>query len=206
MERPLCFVAAILAAAVLREPAAAADAAAQAEAATKVTSPAPAQTASPVISSMIAAGLPKYEPGAAKAATDKPASPAGSTEPDAVASKATIVHLTSMIVRNQRLPTPSEVMTDKEKARRGMDTYIGPENGIDRGFLNLFTIASLWQRLPFFGRFNLDGFETNEQRGLRLYKAAELRQQFEDLNHLNSVGEKADQASGAGQQKATAKP
>ena len=97
-----------------------------------------------------------------------------------------------MIVRDRKLPKESEILTDQEKARRGMDTYIGPENGLDRGVLNLFTIASLWQRVPFFGRFNIADYKTNEQRGLELYKAAERRQELEDLNFLKTVGQKAD--------------
>ena len=194
MDRPLCLVVAvIIAGAFLHEPAAAADEAAQAEAAKQAASP--VHTASPAISSMIAAGLPKYEPGTAKVESDKPAASEGSAEPDAAASKATIVHLPAMIVRDRRLPKESEVMSKAEKARRGMELYIGPENGLDRGVLNLFTFKSLWQRLPFFGRFPLLGFETNEQRGLRLYQEAELREELESLKLLTTVGQRADAAA-----------
>ncbi len=146
---------------------------------------------------MIAAGLPKYTPVGTTAATDKLTPPEGSTEPDAVASKASIVHLPAMIVRDRRLPKASEVMTNAEKARLGMELYIGPENGLDRGVLNLFTVKSLWQRLPFFGRFPLLGFETNEQRGLRLYQEVELREELESLDLLSTVGQKADAAANA---------
>jgi hypothetical protein len=147
------------------------------------------QAASPLISSMISAGLPKY--GELKA-TDAPVVPAGAAPSAPESSSATIVHLPAVIVHDRKLPDKSELLTKQEMTRQGMDTYIGPENGIDRGFLNLFTVADLWHRLPILGRYNLEGFETNEERGLRLYKDARRQEEMEELNGLSALGQKAD--------------
>jgi hypothetical protein len=156
------------------------------------------QAASPNISSMISAGLPKYEPpSTTKPRADQPQpadafmGPAAERQDGHEDSKATIVRLPSMIVRDPKLPDKSEILTKQEMARQGMATYIGPEDGLDRGVLNLFTVADLWQRLPFFGHYPLLGFETNEQRGLRLYQEAARRRELEDLNLLMSTGQKA---------------
>jgi len=102
-----------------------------------------------------------------------------------------------MIVRDRKLPDKSEVLTKQEMTRQGMDTYIGPENGLDRGFLNLFTVADLWHHLPILGHYELAGFETNEERGLRLYKEAKRREEMEELSGLTALGQKADSASPA---------
>jgi len=151
--------------------------------------PADQPTVSPLISSMIAAGLPKYDPTKVSDAATLPPS-AAPVAPET--SSATIVRLPAMIVRDRKLPDKSEVLTKQEMTRQGMDTSIGPENGIDRGFLNLFTVADLWHHLPILGHYELAGFETNEERGLRLYKEAKRREEMEELSGLTSLGKKAD--------------
>ncbi len=138
---------------------------------------------------MISAGLPKFDTAkTSDAATGESLMPPKAPE----TSSATIIRLPAMIVHDRRLPDKSELLTRQEMTRQGMDTYIGPENGIDRGFLNLFTVADLWHHLPILGRYKLEGFETNEERGLRLYKEAKLREEMEELSGLTSLGRKAD--------------
>lgn len=196
MCRPLCFASALAGVFLGGAAAAGEEATSQAAPVKEVpaVAPAPVRAASPLISSMIAAGLPKYAP---PKPADGPAVPAAEVQTDqANPNNATIVHLPSVIVRDRKLPKESEILSKKEMAQRGMDTYIGPENGIDRGGLNLFTpVASLWQHLPFFGHHRLLDFETNEQRGLRLYQEAARRQELEDLNFLKAADQKSDSGS-----------
>jgi hypothetical protein len=189
MQRPLYLLSA-LAAAFLGGAAAVAEEASSTLAVVKEADAATARpVASPLISSMISAGLPKY--GELKS-PDAPVVPAGAAPTAPESSSATIVHLPAVIVHDRKLPDKSEVLTKHEMARQGMDTYIGPENGIDRGFLNLFTVAELWHHLPILGRYKFEGFETNEERGLRLYQEARLREEMEELSGLTSLGRKAD--------------
>jgi hypothetical protein len=159
-----------------------------ASSATELDRAAAASTVSPAIASMITAGLPKYDATQSSTASVPAAvNEARSAQP----SSATIVRLPAMIVRDRKLPDKSEILTKQEMTKQRMDTYIGPENGLDRGFLNLFTVADLWHHLPILGHYELAGFETNEERGLRLYKEAKRREEIDELNGLSSLGQKA---------------
>jgi hypothetical protein len=193
MFRPFCLLSAFASVFLGGAATAAGDAPAKIDAAKEADPAATRQTASPLISSMISAGLPKY--GELKT-PEAPAAPAETVPRVAETSSATIVRLPAVIVRDRKLPDKSEVMTKQEMTRQGMETYIGPETGLDRGFLNLFTLADLWHHLPLVGRYELVGFETNEERGLRLYQEARRREELEELNHLSTMGQKADSAAG----------
>jgi hypothetical protein len=105
-----------------------------------------------------------------------------------------IVRLPSYIVRERpmKLPEREEVMSEPDLARIGMNRYIGLEDGFDRGFLNRFTIKSVWNKIPVLGKYPLLGFETNEERGLRLYREAKKKEELESLMGLLSPALRAD--------------
>ena len=63
-----------------------------------------------------------------------------------------IVRLPDYLVREPKLPTPEEVRSRRELERYAMDKYLGPENGFDRGVLNLFTFPQLWRKIPLLGQ------------------------------------------------------
>jgi hypothetical protein len=103
-----------------------------------------------------------------------------------------IVRLPNYVVRERRLPKPIEAMSNAELARIGMEKYIGPENGLDRGFLNLFTVVGLWKKIPLLGRFPLLGFQTNEERGFALQRAAMKAEEWEYLLSLAAMPTNGD--------------
>ena len=92
-------------------------------------------------------------------------------------------------MREPRLPTSQEVMTPKALERYAMNRYLGPENGFDRGFLNLFTIAQFWQKIPWIGRFIPAPFGsiTNEQRAMMFYAGDERSRKMSDLLDLAAL-------------------
>ncbi len=97
-----------------------------------------------------------------------------------------IVRLPNYIVREPKLPQREDVLVDAELAQIGMNRYIGLVDGLDRGWLNRFTIKSVWNKIPVLGKFPLLGFETNEERGLRLYREEKMKEEWEGLTSLLS--------------------
>ncbi|MEO5959992.1 MAG: hypothetical protein ABIZ49_10380 [Opitutaceae bacterium] len=101
-----------------------------------------------------------------------------------------IIRLPEMIVRERKLPSLLEV-NKSELARRAMEHYLGPENGFDRGFLNLFTSA----QIPIFALF---GSVSNEARAMALYREEENRRLKEYFRELAAVTTRSgDFAQGA---------
>jgi hypothetical protein len=147
---------------------------------------------------MLSAAVPKYAANPVAAPAPAAAIPRVAP-PEKPANQ--IVHLPGVIVRERRPPAREEILSDAELAKIGMNRYIGPYDGLDRGVLNLFTVKSLWKKIPVLGRYELLGFETNEERGLRLYKAAKQQEEFENLYGLLSIGKEEAAASGAGRTK-----
>jgi hypothetical protein len=143
----------------------------------------------PRVAAMLAAAVPKFA-----AATPDTTSPAAEmprvAPPQQPANQ--IVRLPSVVVRERRPPVREEILSDAELAKIGMNRYIGPYDGLDRGVLNLFTIKALWNKIPVLGRYDLMGFQTNEERGLRLYKEAKQKEEFENLSNLLSIGSEPD--------------
>ncbi len=160
--------------------------------------PIPANHLSKHAAALLAEGLPKVETKKNDAA-GAAAKPVANPE-DAPANG--IVRLPRYVVHEPRLPTPQEVMTRKELEHYAMDRYIGPEDGFDRGFLNVFTIAGLWKKIPILGGFPFVGSETNEDRGLRLYDEAERKRKMEEMAGLMSLMKESGDAAGAKKLKA----
>lgn len=171
MDRPLRFAAGMLACACSALASAAEPAS---------DAPAPKRTVSPRVAEMLAAARPKFEPAPANAPA--PSAPIARFSDDRPAND--IIRLPTYIVRERKLPKRDEVWTEKEQARIGMERYIGPEDGFDRGFLNLINLASLWKKVPVLGKVPLAGFMTNEERGLMLYREAKRKEELENWTDL----------------------
>jgi hypothetical protein len=152
--------------------------------------PGSARAITPHTAEMLASAARRAQAKAAAGSTAAPTIPR--VETDRPAND--IVRLPSYIVRERpmKLPEREEVMSEPDLARIGTNRYIGLEDGLDRGFLNRFTIKSVWNKIPVLGKYPLLGFETNEERGLRLYREAKQREELESLMGLLSPALKAD--------------
>ena len=149
---------------------------------------------SPQIAALLMASRPKLEVTCStRKETEQTAIVASEREKPAN----TIVRLPSYVVREPRLPARDEVMTRQESESYAMNRFIGPEDGFDRGFLNLFTFAGLWKKIPVLGRFSIAGSETNAERGMRLYAESERKRKMEELTGLMSLTKEAGDAAGA---------
>ena len=137
---------------------------------------------------MLAAAMPKFDP-------PPPGSPA---LPAPLPPGDNVIQLPTFRVIDRRLPTSTEVMGQEELARYAMNKYLGPEDGLDRGALNLVTIRQFWDKIPVLGRFPFLSSETNEQRALRLYHDDLQRQLNDDLTYMSKflkyTGKDADAA------------
>jgi hypothetical protein len=163
--------------------------------ASPISEPAAAERAvSPHVAELLAASIPKFRPPAPAEKKSEPAEPTNH-EGDKPANG--IVRLPRYVVRESALPTPLEVMTKRELEHYAMDRYLGPEDGFDRGFLNLFTIAGLWKKIPVLGQFPFVGSETNEDRALRLFDIAERKRKMEELSGLMNLTKEAGDAVGS---------
>ncbi len=92
----------------------------------------------------------------------------------ATAPANTIIRLPEYVVTERKprpLPKYEEVISPRELERLAMREFIGPEDGIDRGVLNLITVPQLWKKIPFLGTIPLAVFMTNEERGMAMYRA-----------------------------------
>lgn len=144
---------------------------------------------------MMAAEMPKFDP--LHAGTAGPASaPLAAPAPELPAEG--IIRLPSFVVHDQKLPTELEVMTPEELTRYAMNKYLGPEDGIDRGVLNLANVRQFWNKIPVLGSFPLLGFETNEARALRLYHEDVRRQEQADLRYMSRFEKDTGRAAEAG--------
>lgn len=159
--------------------------------------PAPEVTrsVSPRVAEMLAAAMPKYQGPMASPKRPELAEP---NEMEREKPANSIVRLPNYVVRESKLPTPIEVMTRRELENYAMKRYIGPEDGLDRGVLNLFTLAGLWKKIPVLGHFPFAGSETNEDRALRLHDEAERKRKMEELSGLMTLTKMAGDTAGAG--------
>ena len=132
---------------------------------------------------LIRASLPKYAPAPAAEPGAAAAAPAAH---DADRPANGIVRLPDYIVREPRLPTAEQVMTRRALEQYAMKKYLGPEDGFDRGFLNLFTFAQLWQKIPLLGQLLACPIPsmTNEQRAMVLYEEDERLRKMKDLMEM----------------------
>ena len=139
------------------------------------------------VAELIAASMPKYKPIQARPETVAP------IDQEIEKPSSEIVQLPRYLVSGSKLPAPMEVLTKKGLEHYAMDHYIGPEDGLDRGLLNHFTIAGLWKKIPVLGYFRFVSSETNEERAMRLYNNGELKRKMDELKELmnlpNEVGD-----------------
>lgn len=136
------------------------------------------------LSAAIKAGLPMYLPPVPveKLQIVTPFAVALPAAPDAA-----LVRMEKVEVRAEPIPSEEQVLTDLGKASLAMPQYLGDPDGLDRGFLNRFTIEDLWRQVPLLGRFPLAGSMTNEDRALMLAAQEErlsLRDYFKTLLQL----------------------
>lgn len=164
-----------------------ADEPAAAQQAPKVASP----VASPRVIHMLSAATPKFVPDKKSDASAARAR----VEHDVPANG--IVRLAPYIVRELPLPKREEVMTPSELEKMAMQRYLGDEDGLDRGVLNLFTVKSLWKKLPVLGRYPLVGFSTNEERAMAIYRDEKAKEESAKLEGLYAPEGRAPPAKGA---------
>lgn len=140
--------------------------------------------ASPKIKAMLHAALPRAVPAARQENSAPPPLlarvPAGA--PDVPANG--IVRLPSYVVAESalKLPKEREVLTEAALAPIAVREYIPETHRV----LNAVSLRGLWKRIPVLGRYELVDHETNEERGLRLYKEAKVREQWANLLSLQS--------------------
>lgn len=189
MDRPVRFLLLLGAVFFGRSAMGAAEAVPTVEPVESAAAPKRERAISPRMAALLTAATPKFE--APKPAEAKPAAVAR----DKPANE--IIRLPDYIVREPLLPTSQQVMTRKAIESYAMNRYLGPENGLDRGFLNLFTIAQFWRMIPLIGRFIPAPFGsmTNEERAMMYYAEDERKQQMSELRDFASLARMTDSAS-----------
>ena len=172
MDRPVQWVAAFSGLVTLAGSVVAGDAA--------QPSPKRERVISPRVAEILTAAAPTYEPPVINRAGDNgvptqqaPAARARlTTEPRVPAN--TIIRLPEYVVTERKpkpLPKYEEVLSPRELEKLAMREFLGPEDGFDRGFLNLITVPQLWKKIPILGQIPLAGFWTNEERAMGMYRA-----------------------------------
>jgi hypothetical protein len=153
---------------------------------------------SPHLAEVFASKLPVYAPPPPRVPVPASTSPLLKTVAapgDAVDPN--IVQLPRFIVRENQLPGAEEVLTDTGRAQLAMERYLGPENALDRGFLNRFTIGEYWKKIPLIGKVVKTPFWlTNEERALVYYKQdkeVRKREEMRELGRLLRIREPAPQ-------------
>jgi hypothetical protein len=157
------------------------------------------------VAEMLNAAAPKYEPlptaaeKPAEAAQATPAARARLSVPTEPAN--TIVRLPDYVVRERKprpLPKYEEVISPRELEKLAMQEFLGDERGFDRGFLNLFNLASLWKKVPVLGQIPLPGFQTNEDRAMGMYRADRNAKAWAEATGLLTPAERKAIASPTG--------
>jgi hypothetical protein len=121
--------------------------------------------------------------------TAPPLEPDKSDDKTPADDDSSIVHLPKFIVNEAKLPKASEVMTDKAVAEAAMDRYLGSKDGLDRGFLNVITIADLWHKIPVIGKILPPPFAsmTNQQRAMMFHGQDERLRKMNELLDLGTI-------------------
>ena len=132
----------------------------------------------PRTAALLAAATPKLPP--------PPLTPTGRVTLVATASAESsagdVVQMPHFLVREAKIPSVAEVEPGTI-ARRAMDKYLGPEDGLDRGFLNLITSEQFWP-------LALVGSVSNETRAMQRYREdqrIEFKRDLEDLARLSAL-------------------
>ena len=148
------------------------------------------------VAELLAAATPKFS--VAKPRDQAPHSD-GQAEAGAEKPANGIVRLPQYVVREPRLPTRQEIMTRAELERHAMNRYLGPEDGFDRGVLNVVTLAGLWKKIPLIGLipFVPFGSVTNEERAMAMYEEEERKRKMAELMGLAAFTKKSGDATGA---------
>lgn len=146
---------------------------------------------SPRLASVLTSTLPKYQPPAAGTASGH------SSRLPREAPKNNIIRLPDYIVRDSRLPDQDEILTEQGRSAIAVKRYFGPSDGLVRGYLNAFTLAELWQKIPVLGRIPFVPFESmsNEQRTLEVYDRVERKRRLQELLGIEAVARAAEKAT-----------
>lgn len=124
---------------------------------------------------------------------ENPPPPSATGRPVADAAPAapgdpSVVRLPQVIVNENKLPNATEVMSRRALEEYAMNRYLGSKDGLDRGFLNRFTIPELWKKIPILGRLLPAPIGvTNEDRAMQLYHEDLRRQKMNNLLDLGTI-------------------
>ena len=142
------------------------------------------------MAAMLAAATKKIEP--AKPGSDAPVGVGVRLPLAERESAASIVRLPQYVVREPTVPPPTEVMTQRELTRMAMDHYLGSVDGLDRGFLNRFTLGELWRKIPVLGviPFPIPTISNEDRAMMKYYEDERLRKMHEllDLSAITTKG------------------
>ncbi len=130
------------------------------------------------ISTVILAGLPKFDPKQAAGSISAPnmgRKPGGTAE---TTTSAAPVRLPVFVVTGLKSPPPTDqVLTRKGEEEAAMDEYLGDTRGLDRGVLNRFTLPQLWRKIPVLGVLPFVGTElqiSNQERAMQISERAKM--------------------------------
>jgi len=144
----------------------------------------PTQPISSRTRALLKAATPRFDPSLAAppSATGDTAVSNADAENDP-----SVVRLPNYIVSEDRLPDATEVMTRKALAEVAMNKYLGSKDGLDRGFLNRFTLPQLIGMIPLIGGFLPKIGVTNEDRALQRYYEDERLRKMNSLLDLGTI-------------------
>lgn len=97
-----------------------------------------------------------------------------------------IVRLPAVVVTERRPPRAEEVLTGRALERVAMARFLGDETGLNRA-MNTLTVKHLWNRIPVLGKFGLLHFETNEERAMRMYRAARQAERWQHVWEMQAM-------------------
>ncbi|MBS0662600.1 MAG: hypothetical protein JSR48_05005 [Verrucomicrobia bacterium] len=142
------------------------------------------------LSAELTATLPKYDPAVANRAETK-------VRLLREQPRNGILRLPDYIVREPRVPDQREMLTEKGRDAVAMNTYLGPSDGLDRGFLNAFTLVGAWKKIPLLNRLPIVPFGsmTNEERAREIYDREERRKQFLELMGLDAMAKQTEKTA-----------
>ncbi len=142
---------------------------------------------SPRVAGMLAAAAPKFAASPATATPDAAATAPVARERIAADGRPApangIVRLPDYVVRERKpakLPEPEEVMSPRALEQIAMQRFLGDEQGLDRA-LSVLTPVHLWRKIPVLGKVPFGGFQTNEDRAMGMYRAAQIKERWEYL-------------------------
>lgn len=154
---------------------------------------------SPSLDAAIKAGLPAYLPQRLPVLARPASAPIipslfvpGAAPADEVQD---LVRMPKVVVREEPMPSSGEVLTTSGAAQLAMEEYLGDPDGLDRGFLNRFTIQQLWAHIPVLGYFPFVGSQSNEDRALSIAAAVQRLKTKLDLTSLISLGRPPHEAA-----------